>query len=109
MQNVNCFGWLNYPLIFGKIKTVQRGETMVDNNTTIFNVTELRQELIMMTLNEVVRSLENNGYNATNQLVGYILTDDLSYITSKEDARKKLSKFSREELLMAILNGYLGR
>lgn len=82
---------------------------MVDNNTTIFNVTELRQELIMMTLNEVVRSLENNGYNATNQLVGYILTDDLSYITSKEDARKKLSKFSREELLMAILNGYLGR
>ena len=82
---------------------------MVDNNTTIFNVTALRQELIMMTLNEVVRSLEKNGYNATNQLVGYILTDDLSYITSKEDARKKLSKFSREELLMAIINGYLGR
>lgn len=82
---------------------------MVDNNTTIFNVSVLRQELIMMTLNEVVRSLEENGYNATNQLVGYILTDDLSYITSKEDARKKLSKFSREELLMAIINGYLGR
>ena len=82
---------------------------MVDNNTTIFNVGALRQELIMMTLNEVVRSLEENGYNATNQLVGYILTDDLSYITSKEDARKKLSKFSREELLMAIINGYLGR
>ena len=82
---------------------------MVDNNTTIFNVTELRQELILMTLNEVVKSLENYGYNATNQLVGYILTDDLSYITSKENARKKLSKFSREELLMAILNGYLGR
>ena len=82
---------------------------MVDNNTTVFNVSVLRQELIMMTLNEVVRSLEENGYNATNQLVGYILTDDLSYITSKDDARKKLSKFSREELLMAIINGYLGR
>ena len=82
---------------------------MVDNNTTIFSVSVLRQELIMMTLNEVIQSLENSGYNATNQLVGYILTDDLSYITSKEDARKKLSKYSREELLMAIINGYLGR
>ena len=82
---------------------------MVDNNTTIFSVSVLRQELIMMTLNEVVHSLEKSGYNATNQLVGYILTDDLSYITSKEDARKKLSKYSREELLMAIINGYLGK
>lgn len=82
---------------------------MVDNNTSIFNVKELRQELIMMTLNEVVRSLESNGYNATNQLVGYIITNDLSYITSKDDARKKINKFSREELLMAIINGYLGR
>ena len=82
---------------------------MVDNNTTIFNVAELRQELIMMTLNEVILSLEKSGYNATNQLVGYILTNDLSYITSKESARKKLSKFSREELLMTIINGYLGR
>ena len=81
---------------------------MVDN-TTIFNVNILRQELIMMTLNEVVSSLERNGYNPTNQLMGFILSGDLTYITSKEDARKKLSKYSREELLMAIINGYLGK
>ena len=79
------------------------------DNTTIFNVNILRQELIMMTINEVVLSLEKNGYNPTNQLVGYLLTNDLSYITSKDDARKKLSKYSREELLMAIINGYMGR
>ena len=78
-------------------------------NTTIFNVNVLRQELIMMTINEVVLSLEKNGYNATNQLIGYLLTNDLSYITSKDDARKKISKYSREELLMAIINGYMGR
>lgn len=82
---------------------------MVDNNTTVFNLNVLRQELIMMTLNEVIRSLEYNGYNATNQLVGYILTNDLSYITSKDNARKKLGKFSREEILMAIINGYLAK
>lgn len=82
---------------------------MVDSNTSIFNVDIMRQELIMMTLNEVVKSLEKSGYNATNQLVGYIITNDLSYITSSENARKKLSQFSREELLMAIINGYLGK
>jgi len=81
---------------------------MVDK-TTVFNVNILRQELIMMTLNEVVSSLEKNGYDPTNQLIGYILSGDLTYITSKGDARNKLSKYSREELLMAIINGYLGR
>ncbi|MBR4230584.1 MAG: IreB family regulatory phosphoprotein [Bacilli bacterium] len=78
-------------------------------NTTIFNVNVLRQELIMMTINEVVLSLEKNGYNPTNQLIGYLLTNDLSYITSKDNAREKISKYSREELLMAIINGYMGR
>lgn len=82
---------------------------MVSNNTTIFNVSVLRQELIMMTLNEIIMTLDRYGYDATNQLVGYLLTDDLSYITSKEDARKKISKFTRGEILMAIINGYLGR
>ena len=82
---------------------------MVDSNTTIFNVSNLKQELIMMTINEVVASLEKNGYNATNQLIGFLLTGDASYITSKEGAREKISKFPREEVLMAIINGYLGK
>lgn len=82
---------------------------MVDNRTMIFNVNVLRQELIMMTINEVVKTLEREGYNSTNQLIGYILTNDLSYITSKDDARKKIAKFTREEVLMAIINGYLGK
>ena len=62
-----------------------------------------------MSLNEIIQILENNGYNATNQLVGFILTGDLTYITSKDGARDKISKYSREELLMTIINGYLGR
>ena len=82
---------------------------MVDSNTTIFNVNILKQELIILTLNEVIKTLETSGYNATNQLVGYLLTNDLSYITSSNNARKKIAKFSRDEILMAIINGYLGR
>ena len=62
---------------------------MNSSNTTIFNVSVLRQELIMLTLNEVIIAIEQKGYNATNQLVGYLLSGDLSYIKSYDDARKK--------------------
>ncbi|NMA50938.1 MAG: IreB family regulatory phosphoprotein [Mollicutes bacterium] len=82
---------------------------MKGNKTTIFNVSMLKQELIIMSLNEIAASLEKAGYNATNQLVGYLLSGDLSYITSYEDAREKISKFTRDEILMAIINGYFGK
>jgi len=79
------------------------------NNTTIFDIKILRQELIMMRINEIIKVLEKYGYNATNQLVGYLLSGDPCYITSKEHARDKIKEFSKEEVLMAIINGYLGR
>lgn len=79
------------------------------NKTSVFNVQELRQELILMMINEVVEALEFKGYNATNQLVGYLTSGDLKYITSFNDSRKKISKYDREEILMAIINAYLGK
>lgn len=77
--------------------------------TSIFDLKVLRQELILMNLNEVIKAMEDKGYNPTNQLVGYLLSGDSSYITSYKDARKKINNYTREEVLMAILNGYLGR
>ncbi|MDE6285322.1 MAG: IreB family regulatory phosphoprotein [Bacilli bacterium] len=82
---------------------------MVDNKTTIFNVQELRQELILMTINEVVEALEFKGYNPTSQLVGFLTTGDEKYITTFNDSRKKLCRFEREEIMMAFVNSYLGR
>ncbi len=78
------------------------------SKTSIFNVQELRQELILMTLNEVIEALEFKGYNATNQLVGYLTTGDLKYITTFNNSRKKISEYDRSEILRAIINGYLG-
>ncbi len=78
------------------------------SKTSIFNVQELRQELILMTLNEVIEALEFKGYNATNQLVGYLITGDLKYITTFNNSRKKISEYERSEVLRAIINGYLG-
>ena len=80
---------------------------MEDSNTTVFNIGILREKLILIVINEVIVSLKENGYNPVNQLVGYITTGDLCYITSKGNARDKIARFSREEILKAILNGYL--
>ena len=81
----------------------------MNDNTSIFNVNDLRQELILMNVNEVIRSLEKKGYNAINQLVGYLTTGDKAYITSYDNARSKISQFERSEILIAILGAYLGR
>ena len=79
------------------------------NKTSIFNVAELRQELILMTVNEVIEALEFKGYNPTNQLVGYLATGDLKYITTFNESRKKIGKYDRSEILMAIINAYTGK
>lgn len=81
----------------------------VMDKTSIFDVKELRQELILITLNEVIEAIEEKGYNATNQLVGYLITGDDKYITSHNNARRKIKKYERTEVLMAIINAYLGR
>ena len=81
----------------------------MDYRTTIFNVKELRQELILITLNEVIKALEYKGYNASKQLVGYLTTGDSKYITSYDNARRKIAEYDRNEVLMAIINSYLGK
>ena len=84
-----------------------RGNIM--DNTSIFNVAALRQEMILMTLKEIMDSLEKRGYQAENQLVGYILTGDLAYISSFEGAREKIKSLKREEIVLALLNSYVGK
>lgn len=84
-----------------------RGNIM--DNTSIFNVAALRQEMILITLKEIIDSLEKKGYQAENQLVGYILTGDLAYISSFEGAREKIKSLKREEIVLALLNSYVGK
>ncbi len=79
------------------------------DKTSIYDVKELRQELILLEINEVVKALEESHYNPTNQLVGYVLSGDDSYITSYKNARNKLKKYNRSEILMALFNNYIGK
>ena len=79
------------------------------DKTSIFNVAALRQEMILLTINEIIESLEKKGYKAENQLVGYLLTGDEAYISNYEGARSKIKKLKREEILLALINAYEGK
>ena len=57
---------------------------------------------------QVYEALQERGYNPAGQIVGYILTEDPTYITAHKGARKLVSKLDREGLLKEILEYYLG-
>ena len=62
---------------------------------------------VAKTIREVSQALEEKGYNAIDQLAGYILSGDPTYITSHKDARTKLRQFERYELLEELVKEYL--
>ena len=59
-------------------------------------------------LKEVYEALVEKGYNPINQLVGYILSGDPTYITSHNDARNKIRVIERDELLEKLVKYYIG-
>ena len=59
-------------------------------------------------LKEVYNALEQKGYNPVNQIVGYILSGDPTYITSHNDARNIIRKVERDELLEKMVRFYIG-
>ena len=59
-------------------------------------------------LKEVYEALQEKGYNPINQLVGYILSGDPTYITSHRDARNKIRTIERDELLEKMVKNYIG-
>ena len=59
-------------------------------------------------LKQVYQALVEKGYNPINQLVGYILSGDPTYITSHNDARNKIRTIERDELLEKMVKNYIG-
>ena len=59
-------------------------------------------------LTKVYRALEEKGYNPINQIVGYILSGDPTYITSHNDARNLIRQLERDELLEKMVKNYIG-
>ena len=59
-------------------------------------------------LKKVYSALQKKGYNPINQIVGYILSGDPTYITSYEDARNLIRQLDRDELLEKLVRNYIG-
>ena len=79
----------------------------MDHNTIKFTVPDEASEEMKVILTAVYRSLSEKGYNPINQIVGYLLTEDPTYITNYNNARSKICKLDRDELLQALVKHYL--
>ena len=80
---------------------------MANNEETMmfrFGADENKAETI---IRDVCKAMEEKGYNPINQLVGYLLSGDPAYITSHGDARSKIRKLERDELLEELVRSYL--
>lgn len=78
------------------------------DKTMSFSVEREENAKIKETLKEVYDALVEKGYNPINQLVGYILSGDPTYITSHNDARNKIRAIERDELLEKMVRNYIG-
>jgi len=76
------------------------------DKTMTFSVGDERDREIRTILNTVYNALKEKGYNPINQLVGYILSEDPTYITTNQNARSLIRKLDRDELLQALLKYY---
>ncbi|HJA63943.1 MAG TPA: IreB family regulatory phosphoprotein [Candidatus Intestinimonas stercoravium] len=75
--------------------------------TRKFSLNEDRGEEIKAILTSVYNSLQEKGYNPINQIVGYILSEDPTYITNYNNARSLIRKLDRDELLQELVKKYL--
>ena len=75
--------------------------------TRKFNLNEDRGEEIKAILTSVYNSLQEKGYNPINQIVGYILSEDPTYITNYNNARSLIRKLDRDALLQELVKKYL--
>ena len=81
---------------------------MLDPNKTIqFSIKDEREEEMRQTMLTVYNALKEKGYNPISQIVGYILSEDPTYITTHNNARSLIRRLDRDKLLQALVKNYL--
>lgn len=81
---------------------------MITDETVSFNVEKEKNVRTKEILKQVYKALEEKGYNPINQIVGYILSGDPTYITSYNNARNLIRQLERDELLEEMVKTYIG-
>jgi uncharacterized protein (UPF0297 family) len=80
---------------------------MIDNSTQFFKTQPEKTTSVEEILEQVYRALKEKGYNPVNQIVGYIMSGDPTYITSHKNARSMIMKVERDELVEELLKEYI--
>ena len=80
---------------------------MTDKDTVKFTVPSDDKENMRRILRNVYEALTEKGYNPVNQIVGYLLTEDPTYITNYNNARAEIRKIDRDKLLHSMVSKYL--
>ena len=81
---------------------------MDSENTIFFKVEKEKKSNSKQILKQVYEALVEKGYNPINQIVGYILSGDPTYITSYKDSRSLIRQLERDELLEELVKEYIG-
>ena len=77
------------------------------NNTQYFKVSGDPETRVKTVLEVVYKAMAEKGYNPVNQIVGYIMSGDPTYITSHKNARSMIMKVERDELVEELLKEYI--
>ena len=80
---------------------------MMQDSTIRFSIHEDKDRQMKDVLSQVYDALRQKGYNPINQIVGYILSEDPTYITTYNNARSLIRRLDRDELLQALVKAYL--
>jgi len=77
------------------------------DKTLQFDKNELKEEKVRSILKHVDKSLSEKDYDSLNQIVGYLISNDPAYISSYNDARKRMLEVSRDEIIEELVKSYL--
>lgn len=78
------------------------------DHTQRFSLSDERHKEMRAVLATVYAALQEKGYNPINQIVGYILSEDPTYVTNHNNARGLIRRLDRDELLQELVKYYLG-
>ena len=103
--------WIKYLYnshIYYIINNIRKGVVdMVDNNTQFFKTQPEKTISVEGILEQVYLALKEKGYNPVNQIVGYIMSGDPTYITSHNNARSLIMKAERDELVEEVVRYFI--
>ena len=79
----------------------------MEDKTMVFDIDDLNNYMVTETLLNVKNNLDEKGYKGIDQIVGYLLTGDETYISNYKDSRKKIQSIERDIIIKTLVKNYL--